>query len=1512
VTPVVTAAMTDRFKPSRGGVINIWDYVDEEWAFADGRLALRGHNGSGKTKALEVLFPFVLDGMADSRRLDPFSGENRTMKSNLLFRGQESEYGYVWMEFARARDAHGASGTAEASAETVTLIIGMRAHRNMDGVRMSFFVTGKRVGVDFGLLSADSRPLTERQLRAVLEPDAGRKTATEYRDLVDHRLFGLGRERYAQLLDLLLALRRPLLAKDLDPAKVSDTLTSGLSPVDDDLVQQAARDFENLAAVQKLFDDLTAANAAVGEFRTHYEAYLRSNVKFALDRVQARSDVAADHAERLAGAAAARRIAVAAERAAEADREASRSEGETLQGRLAGLKNSEEYKAQGRIEDKRREVAARAAEVARQRDGLDRDRRRLADQTAAVGKLANRVTGTRAEADRIAAALADAAQRAGIADDGFGPVDAGDELIATARARVAARRDDIGEIRRLLEAIRDAKARRAYAEQELGRKTAAHERQQHDADTAAARLTAARAEATEILTAWSARWSPPSDASRPTDAPPRTDEASLPADGSELPDHLITTADIDALTEVLERTGEPGAASLAEAYDRCTADRQAATITAQANLGAALREARQHLTDLRAERDAIAAEQDDAPPASDLRPATRDARPGAPLWQLVRFAPDVPDETAAAIEGALYGAGLLTAWVHPDPALTRTALDAAEADGYLIPAASGGAPGASPGTASGGAKTLADILIAEDQEHVPADVIVAVLRSITLADDIMASGSDIPARPVSRGIDYVLGYAPEAKAARSVASASQPLVSTKAQFSYGVHVGARPKQVPEYIGATNRADRRRARLAEQDERIASAAGQEREHAARAERAAALHEDFRRARRELPDTRPVAKAAEAAGRQAALLARTREDVELTRATLDNAIAETDARTRQLRDAAAERRMPTDATDVDAIARAAAEFENAASDLHRERATLARAEEDLAEQAEAVERQRQEQAEAEAALDQAERFQAALDEEFRTLEEALQTDVQHVLEQIRQAERALKDAQQAYAQHDRRARGEHDKVTAADRDVVNERQSLADAVVQLFEQATAFAEFARPDLRPLLSVGAAPGWPDAAAWPDAQRVGEDLAARLAGGQSGQSRDASQADPNAQPDPAAVVGSALPSAVTQILDAFTAATRGGRQVTEGSLKNTADRMSVALKDFTDALATCEEDYRVDWEPGAVVTVHVIDDEGRKPVARFATRIAERAADQGVLLEDRERKVLEDELLAALAGQIHTRVVAARDLTRNMNEDTRSKPMSSGIAVGIRWAQSDKITDPQRAASRLLDRDLPGPERLAELRGLLRDMIREYRAGHPRATYREALGSVLDYRSWHAFELLLIQPGEGETRLTRAKHSVMSGGEKSAAIHLPLFAAANALYSSAKEHCPRLIALDEAFVGIDERYKPDLFGLAVKFDLDLFMTGHDLWVTTDTVPMIAHYDLYHDKVTRTTSALLILWDGQQLIDATAGYKDNDALTTEILGFRPTRHTPLGVNATLYTPALGQGPDDDDQDEEP
>src|SRR6266542_6502402 len=76
----------------------MWDYRDEEFCFASGWLILRGPNGSGKTKALEVLFPFVLDGRIDPKRLNPFAAEDRTMKANLLFRGGENAVGYAWLE----------------------------------------------------------------------------------------------------------------------------------------------------------------------------------------------------------------------------------------------------------------------------------------------------------------------------------------------------------------------------------------------------------------------------------------------------------------------------------------------------------------------------------------------------------------------------------------------------------------------------------------------------------------------------------------------------------------------------------------------------------------------------------------------------------------------------------------------------------------------------------------------------------------------------------------------------------------------------------------------------------------------------------------------------------------------------------------------------------------------------------------------------------------------------------------------------------------------------------------------------------------------------------------------------------------------------------------------------------------------------------------------------------------------------------------------------------------------
>ena len=96
---------------------------------------------------------------------------------------------------------------------------------------------------------------------------------------------------------------------------------------------------------------------------------------------------------------------------------------------------------------------------------------------------------------------------------------------------------------------------------------------------------------------------------------------------------------------------------------------------------------------------------------------------------------------------------------------------------------------------------------------------------------------------------------------------------------------------------------------------------------------------------------------------------------------------------------------------------------------------------------------------------------------------------------------------------------------------------------------------------------------------------------------------------------------------------------------------------------------------------------------------------------------------------------------------------------------------------------------------------------------------------------------------------------------LHLPLFAAAHAMLNSAQPHAPRLLALDEAFAGVDDTGRSELMGLAAQFDLDLFMTGYDLWATEGAIRAAAHYDLAHSPVQHTVSALLLVWDGTELI---------------------------------------------------
>src|SRR5689334_20542418 len=93
-----------RFRLHRAGISNIWQYDDQVFQFEDGRLLLRGKNGAGKSKALEILLPFLLDG--DTKRLDA-TGAGRTTFRWLMSEGAAgvNRQGFAWLELRRVDEA---------------------------------------------------------------------------------------------------------------------------------------------------------------------------------------------------------------------------------------------------------------------------------------------------------------------------------------------------------------------------------------------------------------------------------------------------------------------------------------------------------------------------------------------------------------------------------------------------------------------------------------------------------------------------------------------------------------------------------------------------------------------------------------------------------------------------------------------------------------------------------------------------------------------------------------------------------------------------------------------------------------------------------------------------------------------------------------------------------------------------------------------------------------------------------------------------------------------------------------------------------------------------------------------------------------------------------------------------------------------------------------------------------------------------------------------------------------
>lgn len=1312
----------DRWQPLRAGIVNIWHYEPaQEFRFDHGRLILHGRNGAGKTKALELLYPLLLDADLDPTRLAPSGAELRTMIHNLLEPDRDGHFtrasrvGFVWLEFGRRG--------ADDAPVFLTLGARLQAAASTRKVNGTFFFTSQRVGE--ALLLADPAPDGTSHVpisRAVLEQRVGDAGAVfeqraPYRRAVDERLFGLGR-RFDGLVNLLLWMRKPKLSEKLDLATVRDYLTAALPPLAPEQVDPPIEAFEGLHRDREEIAALERALVGIDLVSAAHRAYATREAQARADRLR-RAESSLDRAREETRAAAADADTQARQHAQTARRVEHLEQREIgLRNTLEALLGSTEMKAAGQLES-----ATQAATSASARAGEDTAAAEIAAGhaaglaslgAAAVGAL----PGFEGARDRAVVALGSAATAAAMSGPQARFVEDLDADPSAAWVQLAGAMD---RRRQALERLDKTVSRRNAMADGLVRERKNVDAAKGRADQAtSARESAGRAvgQSLEHLRSALAEWS---------------GRAPILALDDEAPDALVArvAAGEHLASELAALAVEPRSALVEES-------------TRLAEAGKGLARARAAVAD---ERDLVASAMTIRPAENPARPAaSRAERAGAPFYELVDFAPDLSPAERAGLEAALEGSTLLDAWVTPGGELLGpTILDASLGAGDPIKGPS------------------LEAVLVPVAGAVDTATTEAVLRSIALGRAAAPAGS---------------------------------WLDLDGRFRIGPLAGHHEKSRSEFVGAGAREATRAARIGALDARIAAFDVEIETN--RADRAG-VEGRIRDLAAEIaaaPSDAPVAAArTNLANKTTAETERHDEHKRRARdlATREQALAALEA---DLATALATAGIEGGSAALAGAHGALAAFGIAAADARRTNEGLARARGDVTRTAneaagalalagQAADRAKASGAEARRlglALRELERLVGADARAVVARRTKLDHAIRFVITALRGARHASEDAATAAAL----ATTHHATLVEAEGRVLEERD----------RHALSFRAVAVHGLLSLAlddpALGDPTGWSTREAIETARRI--DTA-----------------------NESAFRPEAINAAKTSLQE--------------------------RVRDLDRSIVT---DYRIEIgiEPAEGFYLPMAElGDARMSVVALAATIRADVEDRIALASEKLRAAVTTYFLKGVAVDLGERIRQAHELVEGINAELARRPTASGHMIRLRWAIAPAAAPPgaDRAAALLMLR--PGDLNAADADTLVAFFNGQVEAARvSELAFREALSAALDYRTWHEFTIFE-SDGRRSWPLNKKTHQAGSGGEQSVSLHLPLFAAASAYFSSARvRQAPRLIALDEAFAGIDREMRGSIMGVMREFDFDFILTSPDEWGDYAALDGCASYLLARD----------------------------------------------------------------------
>jgi len=255
------AGNTDRFggrwRLVGAGLSNVWRYGDLDLPAPSGRLLLRGANGTGKTTALEVLWPYLLD--LNAALLAAGKARN-THLSGLMKEGAEGRrrVGYLWLTFATPGDE-----------DVVSYGVRLNfSEGSTPPVKVNPFTVPGRPLHELALWGPGRSTLTVEQFAEAIAAPGGAVFGGEddyVRDLAT-RVFATEARDLVQLAGRIRQVRNPALLGEVSPRAAADALRESLPGVADDVIDATGEALAESDATRKAFEADRDAASALEEF----------------------------------------------------------------------------------------------------------------------------------------------------------------------------------------------------------------------------------------------------------------------------------------------------------------------------------------------------------------------------------------------------------------------------------------------------------------------------------------------------------------------------------------------------------------------------------------------------------------------------------------------------------------------------------------------------------------------------------------------------------------------------------------------------------------------------------------------------------------------------------------------------------------------------------------------------------------------------------------------------------------------------------------------------------------------------------------------------------------------------------------------------------------------------------------------------------------------------------------------------------------------------------------------